>query len=107
MGKYMSWVTSWLWVLIPMLCGALVSASLHRFTPATTIYHYEQPVEITGGFYKGRGGIVRGCYSSLAGYRTYTVRLKSGELVFEIDEANLKAAAADASYEGAGHGTGY
>lgn len=99
----------WMWVLAivgGLCCGMLMRQ--HELVEATA-YRYEACVEIHDGFYAGRSGIIRGRYDSMLGYRTYTVQLTSGELVFRIAEEDLKAVAIKGigQDESEGHDTGH
>ncbi len=77
----------WLWVAV---IGGLIGGVLMRHQDHTVHYHYEDHVEITDGFYAGRSGTVSTCWADLFGYRSYNVRLDTGELVFSIAEEDLK-----------------
>ena len=76
----------WLWVAI--ICGLVGGVLMRRHEPA--LYHYEDHVEITGGFYADRAGAVSSVWEDTFGRRSYNVRLDTGELVFRIDEKDLK-----------------
>lgn len=78
-------------IVVGVLIGWLIGGELVRqHTSVPVSYHYEDRVEITGGFYAGRSGTISTLWKSALGYRSYNVRLDTGELVFNIAEEDLK-----------------
>jgi len=78
-------------MVVGVLIGWQIGGELVRHhTSAPGPYHYEDRVEITGGFYAGRSGMISTLWKSTLGYRSYNVRLDTGELVFSIAEEDLQ-----------------